>query len=665
MKDVRYHIVPHMSTGGLPAYVCWVIEEELRFRQEGRLVVVLLSHWEGLAYGVHLRKLEAIIAKARNASLTICDHFQPGILDAIVAEAESIYFHEDLWLTFGEKAFEVLEKLPLDLRVEVTSHWDGNPFGWLKHFRERKLTLKCVSAWQAEKARAAMREWWGGAAEFSPILVRVCRYPARKLREQDVEEQAKAFRDKVLGDDPGFIVLQVGLWAPHKNQGFTLRLAKELKAFSFLFAGNAAPNFADYHRPLRSALPANAHELGEMTEEQLHVLYTACDAVIVPSLRELHPICIREALAYGKPVIATALTSLREDYKDDGRVRLCAPDDPNAWEEAILNAVRSPDSPLERRADSDLGEWLRVNVSTKPKGLARVLAYAGRFGRVPEGLWETVLGDFGGPGHARILSGAITETEMAAVFKEEKALESVVIWDPMGDPMRQAFIHRARAHGIQKIWIAEEGILLKGEHIIVHGMLGGRMSRIISEGWENPDWVPRELLGRTPCVVGPYRARYERIVRKHAMAASRRKGDVLLLLQSDAESHGWREQFPGGNQEIINRMAHVKGLVIRRHPSDPRIYQISDGCVLEDDDDGRPLAQAMFESDEINGLGGDRLLEAKVLGLPASRILFRAQRALDDCVRLACAVQVPLAGRRLEWRGVDSDVAKRELCLVP
>ena len=65
----------------------------------------------------------------------------------------------------------------------------------------------------------------------------------------------------------------------------------------------------------------------------------ACDLVIVPSHQEAFGLVALEALAYGKPVIATHAGGLPEIVRDGMTGRLVPPNDPDALVEAILEAL--------------------------------------------------------------------------------------------------------------------------------------------------------------------------------------------------------------------------------------------------------------------------------------------------------------------------------------
>ena len=71
-------------------------------------------------------------------------------------------------------------------------------------------------------------------------------------------------------------------------------------------------------------------------------LMAACDVVIVPSLREGFGLAAVEAMALGKPVIASATGGLAEIVLQGETGLLVAPNDPNALAQALVDLARDP-----------------------------------------------------------------------------------------------------------------------------------------------------------------------------------------------------------------------------------------------------------------------------------------------------------------------------------
>ena len=100
-------------------------------------------------------------------------------------------------------------------------------------------------------------------------------------------------------------VLNVGLWTPGKNQGEGLEIARKYPDMDFHFVGNQAGNFQDYWEPLMKDLPENVKIWGERND--VDEFMKAADIFMFNSTWECNPLVLREAIGYGLPVVARNL----------------------------------------------------------------------------------------------------------------------------------------------------------------------------------------------------------------------------------------------------------------------------------------------------------------------------------------------------------------------
>jgi hypothetical protein len=105
-------------------------------------------------------------------------------------------------------------------------------------------------------------------------------------------------------------ILNIGLWAPHKNQKQVIDLAREVhlrypNEYRFHFVGNLAENFRFYWEPLLNKLPPNVVVWNERND--IDSFYSNCDAVIHLSLNELNPLVLKEALSFSKKIFLNNL----------------------------------------------------------------------------------------------------------------------------------------------------------------------------------------------------------------------------------------------------------------------------------------------------------------------------------------------------------------------
>jgi glycosyltransferase involved in cell wall biosynthesis len=165
------------------------------------------------------------------------------------------------------------------------------------------------------------------------------------------------------------VLLSVGVLVARKNIGFLLRVLRQLRDsgradLTLLVLGAG---------PLEGALRRQARELGidtavefagRVNEARKIEYYRLCDVFVFPSLLEGFGMAPAEAMACGKPVVASRVTSLSEVI-DDGRTGFLAdPADERDFVEKIARLLDSP--PLRdemgregRRRVAERFDWMR------------------------------------------------------------------------------------------------------------------------------------------------------------------------------------------------------------------------------------------------------------------------------------------------------------------
>jgi glycosyltransferase involved in cell wall biosynthesis len=110
------------------------------------------------------------------------------------------------------------------------------------------------------------------------------------------------------------------------------RLSAEKGILDFLEATKDIPRVIVGDGPLRAQVP---EAVGFVARSQLGAYYERSAIVCVPSRREGYGVVVREAMAYGRPVVATAVGGL-VDAVDDGATGLLVPAaDPQALRSAL------------------------------------------------------------------------------------------------------------------------------------------------------------------------------------------------------------------------------------------------------------------------------------------------------------------------------------------
>ena len=123
-------------------------------------------------------------------------------------------------------------------------------------------------------------------------------YPIDEKIQDKVESQ------KILGLDPEFKhIVNIGLFTPGKNQGYSFEIARLLQKYKimFHFVGNQASNFVNYWEPIMKTKPDNCIVWGERNDTDAFL--QASDIHLFTSNMELNPLSIKESLGFMKPTM--------------------------------------------------------------------------------------------------------------------------------------------------------------------------------------------------------------------------------------------------------------------------------------------------------------------------------------------------------------------------
>ncbi|MEX2425304.1 MAG: glycosyltransferase family 4 protein [Thermomicrobiaceae bacterium] len=149
----------------------------------------------------------------------------------------------------------------------------------------------------------------------------------------------------VLSNKP--TVLFVGRYdEPRKGFRYLLaamsRVQREMPDARLLVVGPGDRQGLD--RQIRRLGLHNVQVIGEVSNEALPGLYAACDVFCAPSTgRESFGIILLEAMALGKPVIASDIDGYRSVTRDGQEGLLVEPRNPDVLSSAILRVLREPE----------------------------------------------------------------------------------------------------------------------------------------------------------------------------------------------------------------------------------------------------------------------------------------------------------------------------------
>jgi glycosyltransferase involved in cell wall biosynthesis len=114
------------------------------------------------------------------------------------------------------------------------------------------------------------------------------------------------------------------------------RLSEEKGVRELAEAARGLPFVVVGDGPLRTLFPESA---GFVPPHELGPYYERASVVVVPSRREGYGVVAREAMAYGRPVVATAVGGLLDAVEDDVTGVLVPPGDVDALREAIAGLL--------------------------------------------------------------------------------------------------------------------------------------------------------------------------------------------------------------------------------------------------------------------------------------------------------------------------------------
>jgi glycosyltransferase involved in cell wall biosynthesis len=136
------------------------------------------------------------------------------------------------------------------------------------------------------------------------------------------------------------VVLAVGRLVQRKGYHHLLDAAVRLPGVRILLAGEGPERFALEERARALGVSGRVEFLGH--REDVPELLSSCDVFVLPSLFEGHPLSVLEAMAAGRPVVATDSGGTREAVVHGETGLLVPAGDPAALAEAILSMLTDP-----------------------------------------------------------------------------------------------------------------------------------------------------------------------------------------------------------------------------------------------------------------------------------------------------------------------------------
>lgn len=185
---------------------------------------------------------------------------------------------------------------------------------------------------------------WGTDVELArrmPALVRPLLRGARTViaASSFLADEARALGAREVRVVPFGVDLpdEIGESAEPPHVLYAGRLSEEKGVLEFVEATEGLPRVIVGDGPLRSRVPG---AVGFVAPSQLGAYYERAAVVCVPSRREGYGLAAREAMAYGRPLVATRVGGLTD--LDGAGVVLVPPRDSAALREAIERLLADP-----------------------------------------------------------------------------------------------------------------------------------------------------------------------------------------------------------------------------------------------------------------------------------------------------------------------------------
>ena len=291
-KKKLLYVAPHLSTGGQPQYLYKQVKE---FIKDFEIEVVEINNSGGTAFVVQKDRIKSLVpihtlAEDKSRILQIIEDFKPDI----------IHFQEIPQFDLPLFALDVIFRKDRPYFIVASTHGSLTNPSEIAYHPDRYIL---VSEWSRQRFIE------------TGVETDIWEYPIEEYIFDKKEAQ------KELGLEPDWKhVLNVGLFAPGKNQGEIFAIARQLEKYKikFHFVGNQAGNFEHYWGPLMKHKPENCVIWGERTD--VDTFYAACDMFYFSSILELNPLSVKEALSFKLPSIFRKLHTYLDTYDNNSLV---------------------------------------------------------------------------------------------------------------------------------------------------------------------------------------------------------------------------------------------------------------------------------------------------------------------------------------------------------
>lgn len=179
----------------------------------------------------------------------------------------------------------------------------------------------------SEKRKARQKNYYQQCIDRAYVITTISKYVAEDVRRQLVVPKSTCLEAIYCGVDipattpmePAFrpdgpFLFFIGMLQPYKNVHTLLPILEAFPEYRLVLAGPDKPAYSQQIRQQAERMGVQNRLLlpGPIDENTKWWLYANCDAFLFPSLLEGFGLPVVEAMAFGKPVFTSPLTSLPE-----------------------------------------------------------------------------------------------------------------------------------------------------------------------------------------------------------------------------------------------------------------------------------------------------------------------------------------------------------------
>jgi autotransporter strand-loop-strand O-heptosyltransferase len=299
-------ITPHLSTGGSPKYLEWLISDKIKESYEIKVIEWNLYSWQ---YNVQRNSVIELVGEDNFISLGSYEN-------------DSYYFSQK-----EKEVIELINKFqPNYIHLnEVAENFAikgmSDNFLSLLYDKNRKYEIYETSHAKNTvfKDKRFMPDEFWPVIQYHYDIIKSFTDNVR-LVECDLSKNIRPDRNKTLislGLNPNYFhVLQVGLFNKNKNQKYTFDLAKNLidKKVQFHFVGNLC--YIDECNIDKQQI--NCKIWGERND--VDIFMSCMDLFIMPSFEELNPIALKEAISWDMKCFINDWPTIQNKYRNINNV---------------------------------------------------------------------------------------------------------------------------------------------------------------------------------------------------------------------------------------------------------------------------------------------------------------------------------------------------------